>query len=123
MSLVYDEGLERLWRAVMISALKEGLYVRGYNWSKADKEQYGKNTAVKINKAEGVDIRYSRDYIYTREFDEVSQTIGTNQAHIRTVYNELLKYTLEAEVKPSQELLDKVKIKINLFKINNYTFS
>ncbi len=123
MSLVYDQGYERLWSAVMISALKEGLYVRGDKWSKTDKETFGKNISVKINRVGVLDITESRDYINNRDFREVAQAIGINLAHIKTAYNKMLEATLEAESKPSQELLDKVKVKINLFKINNYTFS
>lgn len=122
MSLIYDGGMERLWKAVMINALKEGLHVNGTNWSTENKEAYGKHSSVKINKMGGLDITDARCYIYTRDFKELAHTIGLNVAYIKTAYTRLLESTLQAEVEPTAVALDKVKTAIGLFKINKYTF-
>ena len=120
MSFIYDEGMARMWRAVIISALRKGLSVRGDTWDKETKLKFKKHTAVHVNKAGVEDINNSREFLFSAGLRGMSPLIGLNMSRVLTLYREMLTLTIEAEKEPSLTKLDLIKKKKQLFNLNKH---
>jgi len=117
---IYDEGMARLWRAVIISALRKGLSVRGGTWSKETKLKFKKHTAVHANKAGIKDINNARDFLFSKGLRGLAPLIGLNIPRVLTLYKTMLILTIEAEKEPTLDSLDLIKKKKQLFDLNKH---